>query len=1018
VSNKQYRLYIDSTLELAETVVIKSDYEANSINDWVVLNYGESAVNYSDPTTWKYYMNICGEYHPTDEIIYITSLDTIGSIAFTKTNLDLHPATKSAYRYNSRYYRELLLEHPDKEQLIFGILYPANLTQAIESKNGKILSYPKYLIEDNEISLEEKIQKWIYDWLFRWYNVQFNNNHDYYYMATKAVLHLTLVGAILGLRLRACRTDEVHSFHVREYLSSHNGLDKYLDYMTRKQALFFYRNIAYIERNSGKQDTFKWLVEKVLTDRSIPLSQFTMRHDVRKLPNEYYPEIVFRKSAVNEVYSQQDSQDDTYDLTTILEKEIPLASYNKKFIDEHKESIKTKFIDSPSNVVQTKMLESSMLDYTDATPYTLQDIGFNHWVYFAHIGLYTAYVRIPHPRTGAELVLNAKDAVIYYMYLLMKSVDFVPTNIPKFGAMRVVRQPYATVANLMSVVDASRIPATKATELINTLPAVGLMVSINAFNSKANELYQAAQKQILIVASEERHYNRGLVHNMANALYQDALVDYTGGTDINYEKWVYDHALPGAELSQEECNDLYKVVYESATGISLKSVAELAALQKAMIGIMTQLSSYSIQFLTKINSASVRPLNWAMIRPDDLITTGKGYHQIEDNDITVLDVESEEFNRVPIELDPIVVDHNVVTIVGDHKDIDIPVKPSIDINATRRFIEISMMNYTVNCPIFETPPIGQVKYLPSYQAFYDLTLEQQKTIKSIYCDCFPDAVPNTKIELGDAISRDTLMSFKYLHFGQPVLKSFNFIYLPSDVENGIKTTISVDLDAISFSGGTLMMPGVAMIGYEHHLNIFLDISDNVNVNGFLHKPELILGDLYDLHDNFGLGISLKKIKLITDSAEFTMNNAIQYGTLDFKYFINEKHQSNISRVTELSEIGFTKVTDKYQSALDVITDKTSLPLTHEIDAAEITNKYVIDLMAVDYKYHIGENVAIEAKYISEYISLGFDVYNSDVYTALTNGPFLSDPDLIGAPYYSLGGFAISGVDGKVIFNIT
>lgn len=1066
MSNKHYSLYIDSALELAETIVLKSALEADTINEWVILNNGVSSVDYSDKTTWKYYKNICGEYHTTDDLIYITSLDTIGTIAFTKANLAQHPVTKEAYRYNSRYYRELLLENPDREQLIFGVLHPAVMSEAISAKDGTILSFPKYLVEENEISFIYKLQGWIFNWLFRWYNIQFNNNHSHYYTATKGVLHLCIVGEILSLRLRACRTDEVHSFHVREYLTSHNGLDVYLDYMTRKQALFFYRNIAYIERNSGKQDTFKWLVEKVLSDRGIPLSQFSMRHDVSKLPTEYYPDIVFRKSAVNNVYSQQDMQETNYGLTTILEKEVPLAAYNRKYVDEYSQPIENLFIDSSSNVVQTKMLESSMLDYTDSTPYTLQDIGFNHWVYFSQAGLYTAYVRIPHPKTGTEVVITAKEAVIYYMYLYMKVVDFGYQDIPNFGAMRVVKHPYPTVTEMMTVVNTAQIPVSKAQEILDTLPSVGTMVSIAAFTNTMLSLYEAAQTQIVIVASEERHFLRGMTHNLTNSLYQDVILDFTGGASVNYNDWLDSKALPGAELTAAECYDLYKVVYESATGISLKSTAALAALQKAMIGIMTQLSSYSIQFLTQINSASVRPLNWAMIRPDNLVTITNAHHFVEDSDTTVIDVTSSEMNIVAVELDPIVVAQTVVTKSTDYQQIDIPVKVTINLNATRRFIELSMMNYSVDSPIFELPPgAGQLKYLPSYQNFYDLTEEQKQTIKSVHSYCFPDPVENTHVDIADVITRDTLDSFKYLSFTQPKLNSFVFVYLPSDVENGIKVTISADLDALQFSGGTLMGNGVAMIGFDHFIDAFTDIGNNVNVNGIFFKPEIMLIDTYELQDNFGLGISMPRIKFVTDTADFVMTSPVQYAQLNLSFIINEKQQSGLDVVTDKHSSGLDVITECSVNSVKFATDNKTLPLSSKPDFATLTNRFVIDVMQVNMQYSVNENMQSVVVYAgdrtdfafgsytkesstiafginvkdtigldvtafdTDNVDFGFDSYSSDtihfdaiayindIYEGIGDGPFYGNPDAIGGPFYSLGSFVISGIDGKVIFNI-
>ena len=51
-----YQLYIDSVFALAETLVIKSSYSAQSINNFIAIKHGRETVS-DDPYTWKYYFN-------------------------------------------------------------------------------------------------------------------------------------------------------------------------------------------------------------------------------------------------------------------------------------------------------------------------------------------------------------------------------------------------------------------------------------------------------------------------------------------------------------------------------------------------------------------------------------------------------------------------------------------------------------------------------------------------------------------------------------------------------------------------------------------------------------------------------------------------------------------------------------------------------------------------------------------------------------------------------------------------
>ena len=81
---KHHRLYLDSTIALARTLVVKSEYSAEQINNQVALRFGTNTVNPLNKSTWKYYLNVSGEYHPTDTVIKVKSLDTMQEIDFTK----------------------------------------------------------------------------------------------------------------------------------------------------------------------------------------------------------------------------------------------------------------------------------------------------------------------------------------------------------------------------------------------------------------------------------------------------------------------------------------------------------------------------------------------------------------------------------------------------------------------------------------------------------------------------------------------------------------------------------------------------------------------------------------------------------------------------------------------------------------------------------------------------------------------------------------------------------------------
>lgn len=138
-----YRVYLENTILLVRTLVIKSEESANAINDYLVSVFGPSSVDYENKNTWKYYLNLAGLYHPSDEKMEVLSLDTLKLIIFNKRNLEIHTKTREVYSIGTSNYKELCSKHPHQISLIKGILSPIDINLAIEAENDTILNHQK-----------------------------------------------------------------------------------------------------------------------------------------------------------------------------------------------------------------------------------------------------------------------------------------------------------------------------------------------------------------------------------------------------------------------------------------------------------------------------------------------------------------------------------------------------------------------------------------------------------------------------------------------------------------------------------------------------------------------------------------------------------------------------------------------------------------------------------------------------------------------------------------------------------
>lgn len=628
VNNNQYNVYMDEVFQLAKTLVIKFDKTIELINEYTNLLHPNTQDMY-DKTTWKYYRHVAGLKHPSDPDITVTSLDTLEPIEFTIENLKVHRATRKAYGVGTRYFNELLSRFPDHRTYILGVLYPVDIHAAINARDGQIIGYPKELVQNNEYTLISELQKWIDGYLFRWVNKAFYVAHDMYYLTWQSVFYALLPQVIVSLRHARCRTNEVHSFHVWMYLSSHGQLDRYQNQLTLRQALWLYRNVLHVKKNLGQIDTFNFLTDAIMTARQIPLSGYEAQHNLLQVelyekspqniadPKErelLYPIIEFKRNTINGIRSVEVL--DPIELKQLLIKEDGNARANYEVRQTDEPMILEKMENTLSNNVKTKALESTLFDYTGSNPYSLETILLNHWIYLSSKGLYTAYIAVENPKTGDIFNLSAKDAFVFSYYFFCRSIGLDLIEVPRFLASRVQRIPSVTAEHIYEVADKSIVPFQLAFDILEKQPVIGPITSIESFSEICAQIASVAEYQRGIMSLQEHYLRRGFVHAMVSRVYADVLCPMTD-TVQDYESWFIDKGIDINDFDLVNPGQMWDTVSTTMMGITVNKTNSLSSIQKAMTRIMEQLSSYSIQFINEINNAPLRVIEPLTVRPGE-----------------------------------------------------------------------------------------------------------------------------------------------------------------------------------------------------------------------------------------------------------------------------------------------------------------------------------------------------------------------------------------------------------------
>ena len=647
----QYQRFVEETTDLCRSIVIKCEDAAKAMNLYV-SNLGFTLP--LDKREWKYYLNLAGEYHFLDHEecmlinncskIRITSLDTLESIEFTKENLKTHIVTRAHYGLNSRLYNELLTHYPKQELLIRGVINPVDLDIAVHSEDHSILWIDETLIESNENNLRNQLEKRIKEFSIRWNNPAYAIVDDLYVSGYMATLFYNLPGWVLNIRLANAKTYYAHSFHIREFLKSHGRLDRYFNYLTKPQMLFLYRNLLYIERNVGKQDTFNWLIDRILTKRRIGLAEFDIYHNLDYLPRDHHvrvydephrthirPEPEFKVTPLNQHY--RSSKKYEYNFEEMLEKQRSLA-FGNQWVEEQTLSRDTPRIqNSRKNYLKTKALESAVIDWDEAGPITKSYFYLNHWLYWAHTGRYNAFIRIPHPREDHFIELTMKDAFILFLYLMNKAGGLVLEKeainlralvyIPTLTAKFIRRYPNPSVEALRALINNYYIPIETIRTLAESPYSNETLYTPFHFNKAVDQLFKQFNQHRTLYTQFENYHARGYAQSLVDHLYGEYTIPLVNEPTL-YSDWLVSKGIFVDQLTFLEYETLIQQLVERCTGVDQSTTYSLKDLQRALIQLMRQLSSYTIHYIKEINPGPILFLDWSAIRVGDL--SSRDYH--------------------------------------------------------------------------------------------------------------------------------------------------------------------------------------------------------------------------------------------------------------------------------------------------------------------------------------------------------------------------------------------------------
>ncbi len=644
MSDSTYDLYRQSCINLARSIILKSSEVASAIN--AELNLLGVEVDETDPSTWKYYLNLSGQYHPFDEPMTVTSLDTLEVIAFTRESLEIHRSTAKAYTFNSDAYLSLLARYPDQETLIRGIVNPVDMNTAIAAADWDILFYNDDLVEINEADLISRIQNWIHRHMLRWHINDYTLSDDLYLASAMGVMFSHLPNAIINIRLDNAKTYKAHSYHVWTYLASHGGLSGYRESLNTAQALFLYRNIRYIYKNSGKTSTFRLLIENLLTKRGLPLYAYDLRHRTDSLPDSIRPEIDVIRYPLNDSLVSADAiQIYTPDELTELVRNF--APDNGLNAEELTDEWVLKMQRSGRDRVLTKVVESVVEINDSFEAVDINQLLLEHWVYLSNINVYSGNVTLVNPHSGNILQISAADAFILYMYLYNRTLGVTLDEIPTFTTFLTVEPVIQDWDTFTEGLNPKYVEPYR--ELFLSLPTTSNIINAEGFFEHVHGVYTVLASILTASNLASKIEEKAELRILFNRLTESKTI--TLSNIATYDQWLFVNDIDVEEISITDAQAFMDIIVETSTGSDASTDTTAESIQNALVSILNQLTSYDINVVPTLLGQNAFSVDTNRFKISELDISGSHNDGDYDSTLRVKDA-SLHANMGSIDIEP------------------------------------------------------------------------------------------------------------------------------------------------------------------------------------------------------------------------------------------------------------------------------------------------------------------------------------------------------------------------------
>lgn len=677
-NNKFYTdKYLKDSINLTKSITLVNAREAALYNDYIRATYPGFQIDATDKSTWRYYLHLAAQYHPLDRPVTLTSIDNGETITLTATTIALHRITRTELLKFDLLYKELVDRYPEQELYIKSLINTSakpTLPQILTLPDYHIVSYNDDLVEDNEDdviqSLQERIDNYKNISLISYYSLS-----DNLFLASQYhILYTYLLKTLLALRLKNAKTLRAHSYHILNYLSSHHHLDVQFNYLTKKQALFLYRNLLYLNNHAGRDEMFRLLIDKLFTERNISVVGYTYEQ-ANTLTPEHHTDYRFKQKLLNRsdlVYSYQD-----YQLEDIHHKERPMAPSNPQQITYHASQEDQSFKNSLFSTLLTKDLETIIVDNTDTVKYKLIPTLVDYWAYLLKTNKISYLVTVLDPITNKELRLSTKDLFKLFVLTLYKLNNQELTGFPDYTITRVYRPTLPTTEQLLSAFYRPKHYYPAMVETITTaVPRYTTTITSYQFYQFLSSVYRFNIGLWLLQSNLSDKDTEGQFEHLIARLHTTETYQYHDETPAEFLKRIGMDSL--YLFDPQSLQSLQYAILNNLFDNQLSFVNEYQYIQKALIEVFQKFNSYTVQIIDNYTAAS--PL---LAGPQDprYTVTEEIHSRLYYYDAYNLNIDM-QYGLTTVQSLPL--EHRIDAGYAYHTDAHLPLTPALQFSASSR----------------------------------------------------------------------------------------------------------------------------------------------------------------------------------------------------------------------------------------------------------------------------------------------------------------------------------------------